>query len=180
MAATQFTTSEGFRVVETADDVCLWTPGRVKYLGGGKLGAAVKEYITYRLETARAVEDERLGRWRWPENTEYVVHRLLLHRVRVTSERSGRAEDFTRADLDLKIADSFLLAARAYFDAHPEPKPWHEAKPGEVWVIATRNVGDECAVQVHADHFVYNDGSQHHLTYDAIESGRRIWPEDAS
>lgn len=180
MAPMQFTTSEGFRIVESAHDLALYTPGEVKYLGSGKLGAAVKEYITYRLETAREVEDERLGRWRWPENTEYVVHRLLLHRVRVTSERSGRAEDFTRADLDLKIADSFLLAARAYFDAHPEPKPWHEAKPGEVWIIVTRNVGDERAVQVHGDKFHYNDGVEVPLTYDAIESGRRIWPEDAS
>lgn len=29
------------------------------------------------------------------------------------------------------------LVTDRYFAAHPEPKPWHDARPGEVWMLVT-------------------------------------------
>lgn len=134
-------------------------------------------------EFFRAEEDERLGRWRWPENPDYVVY-TEVDLICITDERTGRGNVLGRRwyeehkiGLLAKEAPGVYAAAGAYFDAHPEPKPWHAAKPGEVWVIVTRNVGEERAVQVHGDQFHYNDGIEYPLTYDAIESARRIWPE---
>lgn len=66
--------------------------------------------------------------------------------------------------------------ADRFFAAHPKPKPWHDAKPGEVWAIVTDNVAEEVAVQrtpnglwQFCDGVVRDDELP-------IESARRIWP----
>lgn len=159
-------------------------PSAPLWMGEGEIDA-LREYF-------QAEEDKRLGRWRWPENPDYVVY--LVGEELVDVLREGTVSEITRGpgreqgisrqkavEWDRDYSQNFYGAARAYFDAHPEPKPWHDAKPGEVWLITTRNVSDERAVQVHGDQFHYNDGVEFPLTYDAIESGRRIWPvRDAS
>lgn len=140
---------------------------------------ALEEYF-------QAKHDEELGRWRWPVELDYVVYPFPDGTgCTVLSERTGVSKTYVSRSA-IEGSTSYLApAAAAYFEAHPERKPWHDAKPGEVWVIRTSNVGDERAVQVTPDRtFQYNDAIQFPeafpLTYDAIESARRIWPEDAS
>lgn len=90
--------------------------------------------------------DEELGRWRWPERPDYLVYPVGEGVVDVIRERSisdvtpgpGRQQGVTRDSAynwDKAYSKTFYNAARAYFDAHPISKPWHDAKPGEVWVF---------------------------------------------
>lgn len=87
-----------------------------------------------------------------------------------------------------RLFPSDIAALREFFqherDEELGRKPWHDAKPGEVWIITTSNVADERAVQVTPKGtFQYTDAIEFPqdfpLTYAAITSGRRIWPEDA-
>lgn len=66
-----------------------------------------------------------------------------------------------------------------YMQITPEkPKPWHDAKPGEVWVITTENVADEVAVQVTPElRWQYNDGATFARGQLEIVTAFRIWPE---
>ena len=82
--------------------------------------------------------------------------------------------------------------AREYFDAHPEPKPWHDAKPGEVWVlrIHTGPTFDHAPAVVSSSAngnaiftaATYDAGGTEEiaLTAPQITYATRIWPEVAS
>lgn len=138
--------------------------------------------------------DQELGRWRWPENVDYVVYPVGDETVDVLRERSvsdksrgpGRQAGIARdqaATWDKDYSQNFYAAARAYFAAHPEPKPWHDAKPGEVWVLAVDGL-EEMVMVVHESkyggyRFRLNDreGTVYALDTPAIRAGRRIWPE---
>lgn len=75
--------------------------------------------------------DEELGRWRWPDNPDYVVYQDTPSGVRVFREqRPVGSVLFRRGDV---VLDMESEAARAYFEAHPERKPWEDANPGEIW-----------------------------------------------
>ena len=128
--------------------------------------------------------DLELGRWRWPENPDYVVYPTnVSDRVRVMRETGcGDLEWVSRGD---GLSYEFCHAARAYFAAHPEPKPeWHDAKPGEVWVanIRTGPTFDEVALQVReyfTEGIVFKDHIEdihYPFTDPAIISARKIWP----
>jgi hypothetical protein len=69
-------------------------------------------------------------------------------------------------------------AARAYFDAHPEPKPWHHAKPGDVWIITfTDRSFDPVAASWNGRGFVHIDIRPTEISLGEIAEARRIWPE---
>lgn len=131
-------------------------------------------------EFFQAEADERLGRWRWPENPDYVVYPRPNH-VAVVHEQSGNALQATREQADINTG--LCRAARAYFDAHPEPKPWHDAEPGEGWLLTID--GRECAAVALADpNGVFGglkfETAEHGLfgrLAPAITDGRRFWPE---
>lgn len=126
--------------------------------------------------------DEELGRWRWPEHPDYVVLPRLRGWVCVISESTGQTLDARRGQY-LGTEPTLFGAANAYFEAHPERKPWEDAKPGEVWAISTENVADEVAVRVAIQNetltFEYVKSISTHLDASdkRIVSGRRIWPE---
>lgn len=134
--------------------------------------------------------DKELGRWRDPENQRYVVHPFsdTTDEVRVTDEETGY--HFQVAREAALVAGSFnpgMPTARAYFTAHPEPKPWHDAREGEIWIITTDNVGDEVPVkattnQKYGTSFRYIRGKGRIMVADSrITNARRLWPEgDAS
>lgn len=171
-----FTASNGVQVIEE-ENGCVIISRPQSLLSSPDAASEDRQAI---LEWAEHTRDAALGRWRWPENPAFVVYAARDEDDGVhwsVDERTGESHMNTRAGLQ---SDEHARAARAYFDAHPEPKPWHEAKPGEVWIIVTRNVGEERAVQVHGDQFHYNDGFEFPLTYEAIESARRVWPEATS
>lgn len=120
--------------------------------------------------------DQQLGRWRWPENPDYVVYRRGEDRARVIHEPSGDFSDSVRGTM---LPGPFRDAARAFFDAHPaEPKPWDAAEEGDVWVL-TGAGGMELPWRRTAE------GTWESITpktirrrnEDCITAGRRIWPE---
>lgn len=90
-------------------------------------------------EFFQAERDAELGRWRWPEHPDYVVYPNKNHSVSVIDESTGvREESLTRDETNHDIPavrNVFFRAAKAYFDAHPERKPWHDAEPGDVWEL---------------------------------------------
>jgi len=134
--------------------------------------------------------DLERGWWRWPENPTCVVkegERTDLVRGRTvyvfdeeSFDRFHFNERVREADESTTIAHR---AARAYFEAHPERKPWHDAKPNEAWVLVVDGEEYPWAVGTGPDvgRFVYLGGlSNIPIDHPSITAGRRIWPEDAS
>lgn len=164
-----FTASNGVLIAvnETHSGVyLLGVKDGITHATGGPDGIeALREFF-------RAEEDKRLGRWRWPENPDYIVYPCNVKtRVRVVCEAA--MSDLEWVDKGDGRPYEFVRAARAYFDAHPEPKPWQEAKPGEVWVVKFRTgpTFDESAL------VVPESGWDHNLL---VVDARRVWPEVAS
>ena len=86
------------------------------------------------------LRDHELGRWRDPENPDYVVYPVGDDVVDVLRESSvspvtpgpGRQASVTREDVegwDRDHSQSFYAAAHRYFEAHPQHKPL-PTKPG--------------------------------------------------
>lgn len=126
--------------------------------------------------------DEELGRWRWPENPSYVVYERGDGVASSFSEASGRNWSATRGEVP---TGSILSAALvAYFEAHPERKPWEDAKTGEVWALKTADGREEAYAVMwvrESDVVFENNNWRYPLDSDQIKSARRIWPEgDAS
>lgn len=165
----KFTASNGVEVKRRRNEVV--------FTGGMYIVAA--EELAAR-EFFQAERDEALGRWRWPENPNVVAwasRRTNEKDVTVFDEAAGYVGYFERADVtDAHFGEGLIRgAARAYFEAHPERKPWEDAKPGEVWLLTLPEIGENAYVA--GDHtFTSFD---HSLTFGAfrIISGRRIWPE---
>lgn len=141
--------------------------------------------------------DQELGRWRWPENPDYVVypvidpaHEMAFGRdlsVMVFHEPTGVLKGYCRDEDQGGNSREYPNAARAYFAAHPEPKPWHDAKPGEVWVLTYRSPSARetsnnvmTCVDDGGNISFFNDYRLHTVRYTGIESARRIWPEESS
>lgn len=139
-------------------------------------------------EFFRAEEDERLGRWRWPENPDYVVYLVgddivdVLRESSVSDEHRGpgRQAGITRdaaRTWDNDYSQNFFRAARAFFDAHPEPKPWHDAEPEEVWILTID--GEEVLALIDEDREFHHRSQRRFRSVldESITAGRRIWPE---
>ena len=129
-------------------------------------------------EFFRAEEDKRLGRWRDPERDSFVVYPQMSAGIIVLCETTGTSRLFAdRNDVDSFRSSYLSPSAYAYFDAHPEPKPaWHDAKPGEVWVLDVVDIGEGAYV---AGDFTFS-AADHGIPLDCekITAGRRIYPED--
>lgn len=192
---TVFTASNGRRVTEEGGRVrVLNDRGRnmlddYDYLSAGDIQALRERFA--------ADDDARFGRWRSAEHPEYFVHAPrgvdgAVHAVRVVCEASGESVNSSREIAARRGQFGIFFpfdprpVARAYFDAHPEPKPWHDAKPGEVWVISWGPSYVDVPVTVsESAHFTHNlgfvpiDRDVHDIGAFApgITDGRRIWPE---
>ncbi|MFF7681502.1 hypothetical protein ACFZA2_01985 [Microbacterium sp. NPDC007973] len=100
-------------------------------------------------EFFEAEADERIGRWRWAANPDYVVYPDRLNTtppsgaIRVWNERTGVSRYYLNRDGVDGVGGQFDPAAAAYFDAHPEPKPWTRAKAGELWFLTITSLGPE-------------------------------------
>lgn len=131
--------------------------------------------------------DEQLGRWRWPADPDYVVYPKhpdgggRPDSFRVFQESTGNTWSYDLEHLRDTKGEPWD-AARAYFDAHPEPKPWHDAKEGEVWVVTKEDTEGEFAAVV-SDPRVTGCTSfdaaaiSFPVTDPRITAGRRIWPQ---
>lgn len=133
------------------------------------------------IESLDHEKDDELGRWRWPENPDYVVYAPVgySHYVRVLDERSAILEVIHREHLEGR-GSLMAQAARAYFEAHPDRRPWNDAEEGDIWVLTGAGGLEQPWRRVNG---VWRSiGTDRERTYDAVaaRSGRRIWPEDAS
>ena len=160
-------------------------------LGRVRLRRAGEGFGVYTLETTEALRaffqaerDDALGRWRDPENPDYVVYPRPdqdYHDgscVLVLDELSGATWlDWERVALP--------GPARRYFAAHAdvEPrKPWHDAKAGEYWLVTLEGadptpttVGNYCENL----YFVVGDDDYYCPTNDhRIQNAVRLTPED--
>lgn len=136
-------------------------------------------------EFFRAEEDKRLGRWRstidaaWTAvvqaDSGYVVfrHDDGERGFSVAPDQSNMPS-WTR---------ELQEVAREYFDAHPEPKPWRDAKDGEIWALTIGPNTD--AYEYDASNAYFVRVSSHgtrgiSMASFGVTDGRRIWPEVAS
>lgn len=135
------------------------------------IGKGLAEFYQHR-------RDKELGRWRWPENPEYVVYPVAREHAVVLDER---LRELWHVHLDINQAESVnraRAAFRAYLAAHSEPKPWDAAEEGDIWVL-TGAGGMELPWRRTAE------GTWESITpktirrrnEDCITAGRRIWPE---
>lgn len=184
----QYTASNGITVTRRPDASGLKFAANGSSLDLGLLTGVTKDQSEALREFFRAEEDERLGRWRWPENPDYVVYPDGTSR-RVVRDSDGQSMQVSLHDRKVMetYLDSYVGAARAFDVAHPEPKGWRGAEPGEVWDLDLE-VGGVRAVTVAswgADGPVtvfrnpYTEGETR-LDDDGIRDARRVWPEEAS
>ena len=145
-------------------------------------------------EWAQAKRDFELGRWRWPANPQWIVYPRRPGFVPygdadllVINEVDGSAMEYVATDDDGTCytgrEEPAAEAARAYFEAHPERKPWEDAKPGEVWVLTFDGADDAFKAyesRYGKTYFTRSRESSTGLVDERITAGRRIWPEDAS
>lgn len=147
-------------------------------------------------EFFQAKGDAELSRWRYPLEPDYVVYpnpdeafeRMFgpnLDLV-VLRESDGMTKGYVRAEdqggppMDHRVGH--ILAARAYFEAHPERKPWEDAKPGEAWEITYTALTSPqvTKVAIRTDRNTWKTDVLEMEFNHAITAARRIWPEDAS
>lgn len=180
-----FTASNGFaaRFVEPFTDV-----GPALMVDGTRL---VPHQVNCLREFFRHEEDERLARWRWPENPDYVVYPLGrdldgLRYAQAMYEPTGNAGRWQEGQKSIPEPTQSqhlgILAVAAFFDAHPEPKPWEKAKPGEVWelTIEGRQRFAQAGRGDFRHLFEFSDDESMSKVHTAITAGRKCWPEDAS
>lgn len=131
-------------------------------------------------EFFQAKRDAELGRWRDPLNPDYVVSRWgdAPEEIRVFHEPTARYEDFTR---DKAVLSDWIPSSVAfrYFAEHPK-KPWHDAEPGDVWVLTVRGFTLAWVADGDGDFQHLVDPESISATDPEIMDGRKIWPEDAS
>ena len=134
-------------------------------------------------EYFQAERDEELGRWRDPEIPDMVVYPHDDVTITVLDEVDGKRFWWTRGDELDAHQERFpgFDTARAYFAAHPEPKPWDAARPDEVWVLTINNDREE--VFRCGEHGLYQLKTGNPLgrllscSHNKITAGRRVWPE---
>ena len=179
---TAFTASNGIEITPMEDRVALCITlaigGTIDQLFPAREVTALREYFQHE-------RDQELGRWRDPENPDIVVYpKSDGSRVWVLHEPTGVHAGCSRTDKGyLESSYDLFQSARRYFDAHPEPepKPWENAKPGEVWALTIDGREEAVAVFSGARNDAdcrYIPGATHiESTNPAITAGRRIWPE---
>ena len=161
-----YTASNGVGLTITRDRTVRWRPGIPEDL----VSSALREYF-------QAERDEELGRWRDPENPDCICYPVAgdPDDIWVVYEGSGLAYMRERNQA-FYAGNKFSEVARRYFAAHPEPKPWEEAKAGEVWILT--RYGAEEPFFVTGGEFTSTDlAVATDLDDPRITDGRRIWPE---
>ncbi|MBS0231747.1 MAG: hypothetical protein JSS52_11400 [Proteobacteria bacterium] len=112
-------------------------------------GYLPKESVFDAEEYFRARRDEELGRWRYPYDPDFVVREIDRdsfdrRRVEVLNERTFEKTVFNPVVATGESAKH--RAARAFFEAHPAPKPWHGAQAGEFWTVTHAGEDETCRV----------------------------------
>ena len=171
-----YVADNGVVLTGTDDGSIRWHPG----ISQRRASEALREYF-------QAERDEELGRWRDPENPDWIIYQADKEdAVYVFNERKGGASQYwTRGIAESHdpaytgYSSSYYIAGR-YFAAHPEPKPWNAAQPDEIWVLTINNDREE--VFRCGENGLYSlktgDPLSRLFPILTITSGRRIWPEE--
>lgn len=167
-----FVASNGVIVHDLSDGIGFTLPDHASI---GKFGINADKVNSLR-EFFQHERDEELGRWRSAEHPDYICNE---HdgAIFVTDERDGRQLLMHRGD-GIPSLPEYADVARAYFEAHPESKPWHDAKDNEVWAL-TINGKEEAAMLYRVGEFETTKGT-YRVSASAITAGRRIWPDEES
>lgn len=183
MTTKTFTASNGVEI-ETTVDGCLCTVGSIGYVWAGIEGVeALREYFQHE-------RDRELGRWRDPDNPDFVVYRRpkrddeLGRAVWVLDETTATGYTYWEKSTPAwpgKYAQMWKAAER-YYEAHPEPRPWDEAETGEIWELTDPDGHKQLWVKwVKTERGLWRSiHSSKPTYYDAknATAGRRIWPEE--
>jgi hypothetical protein len=164
--------------------------------GGPELFIANEMVVPALREFFRAEEDERVGRWRWPQDPGITVRIAPKHAqhydaasvtVMIQQDSDGYVGYYTRDRLPeiTEGTGGIVRAGHAYFDAHTERAPWHDARPGEVWLLSIEGVESAFYPSKSLDRAftpVAPNTGRTAVGFESfeIEAGRRIWPEDDS
>ena len=131
----------------------------------------------------QAERDEELGRWRDPENPDYICYPVAgdPDDIWVVYEGSGLAYMRERNQA-FYAGNKFSEVARRYFAAHPEPKPWEGAEPGEFWILTVDEKTNPYKIwtdtqRVRRFERVERPYTAISLNDPRITAGRRVWPE---
>jgi len=134
--------------------------------------------------------DAELGRWRYPEDTNYVVYGGYSpgeqkRFVRVLNEELGTVSVIYEGKDERSRPHQIAFA---YFEAHPERRPWEDAKVGEIWAITIHGNEEPCRVidPLYSDDTlaflpVGRPGATWFLPSSSVTDARKLWsPEEAS
>lgn len=137
----------------------------------GVRGYIAPEQVFDAQEFFQAQRDLDYGRWRCPTEPDVVVYRDREDQalIRVIDELTGELMQYRREFMAHQTeaqSQRHLHAARAYFEAHPERKPWHDATPGEFWSVQHMGMCETCRVDDLNGvlRFVGVDGGATHVT----------------
>ena len=132
----------------------------------------------------QAERDEQLGRWRDPENPDMVCYPvaydpdavLVMYEGDMTRYYATRS---TWKDINPHYASE---TAERYFAAHPEPKPWEGAEPGEFWILTVDEKTNPYKIwtdtqRVRRFERVERPYTTICLNDPRITAGHRVWPE---
>ena len=171
---TAFTASNGWTVAEELRCLKLARPNHFLRFISLDITEALREYFQHK-------RDQELGRWRDPENPDMVVYPdPRPDWVLVLDETSGDTDTvFRQVRRGPYEDDDFTVTADRYFDAHPEPepKPWENAKPGEVWALTVAGQDQVYRCGQNGLYGLANGQPLRALTGMFVTGGRRIWPE---
>lgn len=123
---TEFVASNGLRVYLDEHGGVAW--------GGPGDGQPWQKVTQAFREFFQAERDTELGRWRSKEHPEYVVYVADNGLARVLNEIGGIAGVLLhkRGGRVTSVSEG---VAQEFFAAHPESKPWRDAKPGDIWAL---------------------------------------------
>lgn len=148
---------------------------------GGIISAKEARALKYVFQDQKDID---LGRWRSEVKGWMVVYpQVGSDLVLVLNELDGTTRLFERDEVarGQVILNDYEHTARAYYNAHPLPKPWQNAKNNEVWELEFSD-GTKGAFIMNATHLagaVFGNAETYLLTNsDNIVGGKRLYPQE--
>lgn len=170
-----FTASNGVEIEIAPGGHLLMPPAAIGL--GEESQQALREFFLHE-------RDKELWRWRSGDEPNWVVYHApnVNGDHYVVNELTGYTALWGRdtARDSIHSGESKAIAVE-YFAAHPEPRPWHDARDGQLWLIRFDDFPDtDVSALVKGGMFVYNDHCHEGtatLEDSSIVGGTQIWPE---
>lgn len=142
---TDFTASNGL-CVRIQSGARTWLDIESQAVASNEQIQALREFFQHE-------RDEELGRWRSTAIKHHVVYPANTDgkSVRVLNEKTSTSGFYYRGDNGQNTTEDMGISARAYFEAHPERKPWEDATYKDVWIWTTADNTQEALGWVAGD-----------------------------